>query len=56
MVRDHEGELQEQLNFLSNEKDNLTELERQLAEMERKARGQCYKTFCHRNLLMFQIS
>ena len=37
-IRDNESELQEQLNFLSNEKDNLSELERQLADLERKCR------------------
>ena len=37
-ICDNESELQEQLNFLSNEKDNLSELERQLADLERKCR------------------
>jgi hypothetical protein len=32
-VRHHENDLQEQLTFLSNEKDNLTELERHIADM-----------------------
>ena len=32
-VRDQEGDLQEQLTFLANEKDNLTELERLIKDL-----------------------
>ncbi len=32
-VRDQEGDLQEQLTFLANEKNNLTELERLIADL-----------------------
>jgi len=32
-VRDQEGDWQEQLTFLANEKNNLTELERLIADL-----------------------
>jgi hypothetical protein len=32
-VRDQESDLQEQLTFLANEKDNLAELERHIADL-----------------------